>query len=114
MCNIGNYVEVKQYDMKGKKIPKEKQWDSEILKIGGVSYWYIKDTDKVKLADNNIKEKYKVSMCLGDNTKTFKWKIRTASDCIFSVTAKGQQEAQLVVDQIFGAGMYRVSQFLVG
>ena len=114
MCNTGNYVEVKQYDMKGKKIPKEKQWDSEILKTGGVSYWYIKDIDKVKLADNDIKEKYKVSMCLGDNTKTFKWKIRTASDEIFSVSAKGQQEAQLVVDEVFGVGMYRVSQFLVG
>lgn len=111
MCDMSNYVEVKQYDMKGKKIPKDKQWDSEILKTGGVSYWYIKDIDKVKLADNDIKEKYRVS---GDRSKLLKWKIRTASDEIFSVSAKGQQEAQLVVDEIFGKGRYRVSQFLVG
>ena len=103
-----------QYDMKGKKIPKDKQWNPDILTTGGISYWYIKDTDKVKLADNDIKEKYRVSMCRGGNTKTFKWKIRTASDCIFSVSAKGQLEAQLVVDEVFGKGRYRVSQFLVG
>ena len=106
MCN---YVEVKQYDMKGKKIPKDKQWDSEILKTGGVSYWYIKDIEKVKLADNDIKEKYRVS---GDRSKLLKWKIRTASDEIFSVSAKGQQEAQLVVDEIFGSGKYSVSTML--
>ena len=71
----------------------------------------IKDIDKVKLADNDIKERYRVS---GDRSKLLKWKIRTASDEIFSVSAKGQQEAQLVVDEIFGSGRYRVSQFLVG
>ena len=99
-----------QYDMKGKKIPKDKQWNSSIMTEGGISYWYIKDTDKVK--DEVLKEKYRVSMNLGDNDKVLKWKIRTASDCLFSVASKGQMEAQTVVDEIFGKGKYRVSQFL--
>ena len=111
-CSMCKYIEVKQYDMKGKKIPKDKQWDSEILKHGGISYWYVKDLDKVRSGE--MKERYRVAMKSGDCDKMLKWKIKTASDCMFSVASKGQREAQLVVDQIFGKGMYRVSQFLVG
>lgn len=91
----------------------KKLWDDEILLSGGVSYYNIENAENRCTADGKpFKAKYRVAMTSRDCDKLLKFRIKTASGAIFSVGSKTFGEAQLVVDEIFGSGMYRVSQML--
>ena len=75
----------------------KKEWNEDILADGGVSYYRL----------NN--KWYKVSVCDGDNDVILKFKIKSALGKTLSVSARTYQEAQSVIDDIFGKGKYIVS-----
>lgn len=94
--------------MYGKKV-----WDSEILESGGNSYFNPENPEGRTTSDGTLfKKKYRVSMTQKRKGKLLKFRIKTASGEIFSVASKTCGEAQMVVDEIFGKGMYNVSQML--
>ena len=91
----------------------KKEWDSEILSEGGISYYYPKNSELRTTSDDKpFKGRYRVSMSSRKNEKLLKFRIKTASGDIFSVASKTCGEAQFVVDDLFGKNMYRVSQML--
>lgn len=91
----------------------KKVWDSEVLETGGVSYYKLDNPEKRTTSDGTLfKSKYRVAMTNRRKGKLLKFRIKTASGEIFSVAAKTCGEAQMVVDSIFGKGMYSVSQML--
>ena len=91
----------------------KKEWDSEILSEGGISYYYPKNPELRTTSDDKpFKSRYRVSMSSRGNEKLLKFRIKTASGAIFSVASKTCGEAQFVVDDLFGKNMYRVSQML--
>ena len=75
----------------------KKEWNDNVLDVGGISYY--------KLGDRW----YRVSVCNGDNDVILKFKIKTALGKTLSVSAKSIKEAQSVVDDIFGKHKYTVS-----
>ena len=75
----------------------KKEWNEEILDIGGVSYYKLND------------KSYKVSVCDGDNDVVLKFKFKDALGRLISISAKSIKEAQSVVDDIFGKHKYTVS-----
>ena len=75
----------------------KKEWNEEILDIGGVSYYKLND------------KSYKVSVCDGDNDVVLKFKFKDALGRLVSISAKSIKEAQSVVDDIFGKHKYTVS-----
>lgn len=91
----------------------KKVWDSEVLETGGVSYYKLDNPEKRTTSDGTLfKSKYRVAMTERGKGKLLKFRIKTASGEIFSVAAKTCGEAQMVVDSIYGKGMYSVSQML--
>ena len=74
-----------------------KTWNPNILTEGGISYYKLND------------KWYKVSVCNNDNDIVLKFKIKTALDKTLSVSARMYQEAQSVIDDIFGKGKYITS-----
>lgn len=96
--------------MSDNETPKSKVWNVGILSGGGISYWSTKDLEAVKRG--TLKPRYRVAMARGGCTKLLKFKIKDASGNIFSVAAKTQREANAVVGEIYGKGMYRVSEAL--
>ena len=91
----------------------KKVWDSEVLETGGVSYYKLYNPEKRTTSDGTLfKSKYRVAMTERGKGKLLKFRIKTASGEIFSVAAKTCGEAQMVVDSIYGKGMYSVSQML--
>ena len=87
----------------------DKKWNEEILIQGGVSFYYPTKSDTVEL-----KDKYRVAMTYKrEYTKKLKYKVKLANGELFSVAAKSIKEAQAVVDELFGARMYRVSEMMV-
>lgn len=91
--------------------PTSKLWNPEIISEGGISYWHIQDLDLIRNA--GMKSKYRVALAKGGCDKRLKYKIKTAMGDVFSVAAKTDKEAQSVVNEVFGFGMYRVSQFII-
>ena len=81
----------------GDTIKVKKEWNENILDVGGISYYKLND------------KWYRVSVCDGDNDIILKFKIKTALDKTLSVSAKTLKEAQSVVDDLFGKGKYIVS-----
>ena len=75
----------------------KKEWNGYILMDGGISYYKLND------------KWYKVSVCNGDNDIILKFKIKSALGKTLSVSARTYQEAQSVIDDIFGKGKYIVS-----
>ena len=75
----------------------KKEWNDNVLDVGGISYY--------KLGD----KWYRVSVCNSDNDVILKFKIKTALGKTLSVSAKSIKEAQSVIDDIFGKGKYIVS-----
>ena len=74
-----------------------KEWDETILDVGGVSYYKMND------------KWYRVGVYNSDNDVILKFKIKTALGKTLSVSARTYQEAQSVIDDIFGKGKYAVS-----
>lgn len=74
-----------------------KEWQPDILTKGGISYYTLND------------KKYKVSVCNNDNDVVLKYWFKNALGVKVSVSARTYQQAQSVVDDIFGKGKYTVS-----
>lgn len=74
-----------------------KEWNEDILRYGGVSYYKLND------------KCYRVSVCDGDNDVILKLRFKDAMGRWVSVSAKSIKEAQAVVDDIFGKHKYTVS-----
>ena len=94
-------IEIKQdikEDMYNKKL-----WDDDILVSGGLSFFKDEDTGKV----------YRVSMTNKHNKVVLKWRIKTASGGIFSISAKTNTEAQKLINNIYGKNKYTVSMMLL-
>ena len=68
----------------------KKEWNEDILRCGGVSYYKL----------NN--KWYKVSVCDGDNSVVLKFTIKDAMSRLVSVSAGSLKEAQQVIDSIYG------------
>ena len=81
----------------GDIIKVKKEWDSSVLVNGGITYRKV----------NN--KWYRVSVVGGDNDIILKFKIKSALGKTLSVSARTYQEAQQVIDDIFGKGKYAVS-----
>lgn len=75
----------------------KKEWDASVLNSGGITYRKV----------NN--KWYRVSVCNGDNDVVLKFKFKDALGRWVSVSAKSIQQAQSVVDDIFGKHKYTVS-----
>ena len=81
----------------GDIIKVKKEWDASVLSSGGITYRKV----------NN--KWYRVSVCDNDNDVILKFKIKSALGKTISVSARTYQEAQSVIDDIFGRGKYTVS-----
>lgn len=81
----------------GDIIKVKKEWNDNVLDVGGISYY--------KLGDRW----YRVSVCDGDNDVILKFRFKDAMGRWVSVSAKSIKEAQQVVDDIFGKHKYTVS-----
>ena len=75
----------------------KKEWNENILDVGGISYY--------KLGD----KWYRVSVCDGDNDVILKFRFKDAIGRWVSVSARSLKEAQQVIDSIYGKGKYTVS-----
>lgn len=96
--------------MSDNETPKSKIWNEDVMFDGGVSYWLTKDLDKVR--NGELRPRYRIALARGGCTKLLKYKIKDASGNIFSVASKTQSEANSIVGEVYGKGMYRVSQAL--
>lgn len=68
----------------------KKEWNENILDVGGISYY--------KLGDRW----YRVSVCNSDNDVILKFRFKNAIGRWVSVSARTLKEAQHVVDDIYG------------
>ena len=74
----------------GDIIKVKKEWDEDILTEGGISYYKLND------------KWYRVSVCDGDNDVILKFRFKDAVGRWVSVSARTYQEAQSVIDSIYG------------
>ena len=81
----------------GDIIKVKKEWNENILADGGISYYKLND------------KWYRISVLSDDNDIILKFKIKSALGKTLSVSSRTYQEAQSVIDDIFGKGKYVVS-----
>ena len=81
----------------GDIIKVKKEWNENILADGGISYYKLND------------KWYRVSVVGDNNDIILKFRFKDAMGRWVSVSAKSIQQAQSVVDDIFGKGKYIVS-----
>ena len=81
----------------GDVVKVKKEWDASVLNSGGITYRKV----------NN--KWYRVSVVGDNNDIILKFKIKSALGKTLSVSARTYQEAQSVIDDIFGKGKYSVS-----
>ena len=81
----------------GDIIKVKKEWDENILDVGGISYYKM----------NN--KWYRVSVCNNDNDIVLKYWFKNALGVKVSVSTATLKEAQAVVNDIFGKHKYTVS-----
>ena len=81
----------------GDIIKVKKEWNLNVLMDGGITYRKV----------NN--KWYRISVLSDDNDIILKFKIKSALGKTLSVSARTYQEAQSVIDDIFGKGKYAVS-----
>ena len=74
----------------GDIIKVKKEWNENVLDVGGISYY--------KLGDRW----YRVSVCDGDNDIILKFRFKDAVGRWVSVSAGSLKEAQQVIDSIYG------------
>ena len=75
----------------------KKEWNENILDVGGISYYKLND------------KWYKVSVCNNDNDIVLKYWFKNALGVKVSVSANSLKEAQAVVNDIYGKGKYNLS-----
>ena len=85
----------------GDIIKVKKEWDENILDVGGISYYKLND------------KWYRVSVCDGDNDVILKFRFKDAMGRWVSVSTKTLKEAQSVVDDIYGASKDGKSKYSV-
>ena len=81
----------------GDIIKVKKEWNETILDVGGVSYYKMND------------KWHRVSVVGDNNDIILKFRFKDAMGRWVSVSAKSIQQAQSVVDDIFGKHKYTVS-----
>ncbi len=81
----------------GDIIKVKKEWDENILDVGGISYYKLNG------------RWYRVSVCDGDNDVVLKYWFKNALGIKVSISTKTLKEAQQVVDSIYGKGKYNLS-----
>ena len=81
----------------GDVVKVKKEWNENILADGGISYYKLND------------KWYRVSVVGDNNDIILKFKIKSALGKTISVSTRTYQEAQSVIDDIFGKGKYIVS-----
>ena len=81
----------------GDVVKVKKEWDENILADGGISYYKMND------------KWYRVSVVGNNNDIILKFRFKDAMGRWVSVSAKSIQQAQSVVDDIFGKHKYTVS-----
>ena len=91
---LGEGLDINEYEG---VVKVKKEWDETILDVGGVSYYKMND------------KCYRVSVCGNDNDIILKFRFKDAIGRWVSVSARTYQEAQSVIDDIFGKGKYIVS-----
>ena len=74
----------------GDIIKVKKEWNENILDVGGISYYRLND------------KWYRVSVCDGDNDIILKFRFKDAMGRWVSVSARSLKEAQQVIDSIYG------------
>ena len=67
----------------------------------------------MKGVDGERDKRYRVANTGVDCDTVLKFHIRTSTGSRFSVAAKSYSEAQKVVDEVFGKGLYKVSASLL-
>ena len=75
----------------------KKEWNENILADGGISYYKMND------------KWYRVSVVGDNNDIILKFRFKDAMGRLVSVSAKSIQQAQSVVDDMFGKHKYTVS-----
>lgn len=107
---------LEEYSSKNNTVDAEKKeakkptykWDESILGVnGGVSYFTMKGVD------GKNDKRYRVANTGVECDTILKFHIRTSTGSRFSVSAKSYSEAQKVVDEVFGKGLYKVSASLL-
>ena len=96
-----------------RKVSNKKQWNEDVLsKTGGISYFHLDKVSNNTSSNVEYKDVYRVANT-GESCDTMlKWRIKTASNEIFSVAAKSESEAREVIGQLFGFGKYSISQLI--
>ena len=100
---------MKEYtDTQQEKIKKDKkEWDENVLTKGGVTYFAMKTHDgktkKVKISVLTEKDEFNVISSKG------KFLIKNAMGNKVYMSVKSYKEADMIVSQIYGSGMYRVT-----
>ena len=107
-AKIAEMLAEQQKILNGDK-PKPKTWDSSILSKGGIS------TYKTNILKDGLVKKrtFKISVTNSENDVVLKFHTRIANGERLSVNAKSYKEAQTVVDELMGKGMYSVSGSVV-
>ena len=100
---------MKEYtDAQQEKIKKDKkEWDENVLTKGGVTYFAMKTPDgktkKVKISVLTEKDEFNVISSKG------KFLIKNAMGNKIYMSVKSYKEADMIIGQIYGSGMYRVT-----
>ena len=89
--------EVLDINKDGDVVKVKKEWNENILADGGISYYKMND------------KWYRVSVVGDNNDIILKFRFKDAMGRWVSVSAKSIQQAQSVVDDIFGKHKYTVS-----
>ena len=85
----------------GDIIKVKKEWNEDILTDGGVSYYRLND------------KWYRVSVCDGDNDVVLKFRFKNAIGRWVSVSARTLNEAQQVVNDIYGVSKDGKGKYIV-
>lgn len=84
------------------KTPYErKEFEEDVLVNGGVTYFPMVVNGKVK--------KYRIALAKGDCTTVLKYHTRNCEGYRFSVSASSYNDAQKVIDAVYGKGLYSPS-----
>lgn len=82
-----------------------KEFEEGVLIYGGVTFFPIITNGKTK--------KYRIALAKGDCTTVLKYHIRDCEGFRFSVSASSYNDAQKVIDAIYGKGLYSPSAEIV-
>lgn len=78
-----------------------KEFEEDVLVNGGVTYFPMTINGKVK--------KYRIALAKGDCTTVLKYHTRNCEGYRFSVSASSYNDAQKVIDAVYGKGLYSPS-----